>query len=266
MSWKTALTSRAVLLLQVAHPVVGAGVADHSEFLADRWGRIRSTAASARRFSGLDGPGAAVDEGQRLRRVHREIKGVDARGRRYHALDSHAYLWVAATGYWASAVVRQIHGQEFDDATEAALYAEWTDQARVLRIPDRVIPADRAAFRAYFDHTVDSVLERNSTTDLLIELDRHPMPPPPELTVPRWMWNMPAVPVAALLRLTTAGYLPPILRPRLGIAWPVERARRFDRLMRMMNRVDPLLPERMRYPLSGRSTAATGCPEGATRP
>ncbi|WP_432420582.1 oxygenase MpaB family protein, partial [Nocardia carnea] len=80
-------------------------------------------------------------------------------------------------------------------------------------------PTDRDAFRTYIDHTVATVLERNSTTDLLIELDRHPMPPPPELRVPRWLWNVPAVPVAALLRLTTAGYLPPVLRPRLGVEW-----------------------------------------------
>ncbi|MBF6348007.1 DUF2236 domain-containing protein [Nocardia flavorosea] len=84
-------------------------------------------------------------------------------------------------------------------------------------------PTDRAAFRTYIDHTVATGLERNSTTDLLIELDRHPMPPPPELRVPRWLWNVPAVPVAALLRLTTAGYLPPVLRPRLGVEWSPAR-------------------------------------------
>lgn len=84
-------------------------------------------------------------------------------------------------------------------------------------------PTDRDAFRTYIDHTVATVLERNSTTDLLIELDRHPMPPPPELRVPRWLWNVPAVPVAALLRLTTAGYLPPVLRPRLGVEWSPAR-------------------------------------------
>lgn len=264
MSWKTALTSRAVLLLQVAHPVVGAGVADHSEFLADRWGRIRSTAASARRFSGLEGPGAAIEEGQRLRRVHRDIRGVDALGRKYHALDANAYLWVAATGYWASTVVRRMHDEEFDDATEAALYSEWTDQARVLRIPERVIPRDRAAFHTYFDNTVASVLERNSTTDLLIELDRHPMPPPPELRLPQWVWNIPAVPVAALLRLSTAGYLPPILRPRLGIEWSADRARRFDRLVRGVDLLDPLLPARARYPMSGTRAAEVGCPESGS--
>ncbi|MGW0178002.1 oxygenase MpaB family protein [Nocardia sp. NPDC003345] len=262
VDWKTALASRAVLLLQVAHPVVGAGVADHSEFLSDRWSRIRSTAASARRFSGLEGPRAAIDEGERLRRVHRDIRGVDALGRRYHALNADAYLWVAATGYWASAVTRRVHGQVFDAVTEDALYAEWTDQARVLRIPDRVIPADRAAFGTYFDHTVATVLERNSTTDLLLELDRHPMPPHPDFTLPTWAWNLPAVPLAALLRLTTAGYLPPILRPRLGIEWSHERAHRFDRVVAAVALLDRVLPERARHPMARPTAAekAAGCP------
>lgn len=255
IDWRAALTSRSVLLLQVAHPVVGAGVADHSEFLSDRWGRIRSTAASARRFSGLEGGQAAIDEGERLRRVHRDISGVDDLGRRYHALDADAYLWVAATGYWASAIVRRVHGRQFAPALEDALYAEWIDQARVLRIPDRVIPPGRDAFQRYFEATVASVLERNRTTDLLIELDRRPMPSPPELRLLIWVWNIPAVPLATLLRLTTGGYLPPVLRARLGIDWPAERGRRFDRLVAVSNLLDRLLPDKARYPLSGAGNA-----------
>lgn len=255
IDWRAALTSRAVLLLQVAHPVVGAGVADHSEFLSDRWGRIRSTAASARRFSGLEGAQAAIDEGERLRRVHRDISGVDDLGRRYHALDADAYLWVAATGYWASAVVRRVHGRQLAPALEDTLYTEWIDQAGVLRIPDRVIPPDRDAFQRYFEATVTSVLERNRTTDLLIELDRRPMPPPAELRLPTWAWSIFAVPPAALLRLSTGGYLPPVLRVRLGIGWSPERARCFDRMVVVSNLLDRALPDKARYPLSGAGAA-----------
>ncbi|MFI2229395.1 oxygenase MpaB family protein [Nocardia testacea] len=265
IDWKTALTARAVLLLQVAHPVVGAGVADHSEFLSDRWARIIATAAATRRFSGLEGADAALAEGRRLRELHRTISGVDDRGRKYHALNADAYLWVAATGYWAGSAVRRRHGQEFAPEVEDALYAEWTDQARVLRIPERVIPADRTAFDSYFDTMVADLLERNRTTDLLLDLDRHPMPPHPRFPLPRWVWNIPAVPVAALLRLTTAGYLPPPLRDRLGIAWDLGRARRFDALVAALNSVDRVLPPAVRYPLRSRTTPVAGCPHAGDR-
>ncbi|WP_416566922.1 oxygenase MpaB family protein [Nocardia testacea] len=148
---------------------------------------------------------------------------------------------------------------------EDALYAEWTDQARVLRIPARVIPADRPAFDSYFDTTVADVLERNRTTDLLLELDRHPMPPHPRFPMPRWVWNVPAVPAAAMLRLTTAGYLPPPLRERLGIAWDPGRARLFDALVAAANSVDRVLPPGARYPLRSRTTPAAGCPHAGDR-
>ncbi|WP_051164779.1 oxygenase MpaB family protein [Nocardia testacea] len=89
-------------------------MADHSEFLSDRWARIIATAAATRRFSDLDGPGTALAEGRRLRELHWTISGVVDRDRRYHALNADAYLWVAATGYWAGSAVRRRHGQELD--------------------------------------------------------------------------------------------------------------------------------------------------------
>lgn len=254
IEWRTVLTSRVAILMQVAHPVVGAGVMDHSHFLEDRWARISATAASARRFSGLDGPAAAIDEGQRLRGMHAGIKGVDAQGRKYHALNPDAYLWVAATGYWSSATIRRVHNAELDDAQEDALFAEWIDQARVLRIPDRVIPATRADFWEYVKNTISDVLERNPCTDLLIELDRHPLPKHPDFPLPTPFWNVMAIPLAALLRLATAGYLPEDLRDRLGITWDSSRARQFGALVTITNGMDKVLPDRARYPLLARTT------------
>mgnify|MGYP006138928289 CR=1 FL=1 len=44
---------------------------------------------------------------------------------------------------------------------------------------------DPDAFRAYFDDMVENRLEDNATVQLLIELDRRPLPPPPNPT-PHW--------------------------------------------------------------------------------
>ena len=64
--WRAVLTSRAVLMLQGAHPVVGAGVADHSEFLEDRWGRLIRTVKSAHSFLGFNGEESGRLEAARL--------------------------------------------------------------------------------------------------------------------------------------------------------------------------------------------------------
>lgn len=253
MDWRTVLASRAVLLLEVAHPVVGAGVIDHSEFLSDRWARISRTFASVRRINGFHGSEAAIAEGLRLREVHRDISGTDANGRRYHALNADAYLWVHATGYAGPAQVRRVFDGHVDADREEALFREWQNLAGVLRIPDRVVPRTRAEFWAYYRRTVADVLERNAATDLLLELDRKPMPVPPRLPLPQAVWNGFAVPLAALLRLTTAGMMPPELRNRLGLTWTPAREKRFDRAVATVRMLDRLLPDKIRHPVAHRT-------------
>src|ERR1700728_2027640 len=61
------------LLLQVMHPVVGAGVRDFSDFKTDPWGRLDRTLVSLQ--VQLFGGARAVDEAERLRQVHRAIRG-----------------------------------------------------------------------------------------------------------------------------------------------------------------------------------------------
>ncbi|MQY17615.1 oxygenase MpaB family protein [Nocardia macrotermitis] len=261
VDWRSVLASRAILLLEVAHPVVGAGVLDHSEFLSDRWERITRTLASVRRMNGFHGADAAVAEGLRLRQLHRDISGTDAQGRRYHALNSDAYLWVHATGYAGPADVRRMFDGRIDAEREDALFREWRDMAAVLRIPERVVPATRAEFWDYYRHTVGDVLERNAATDLLIDLDRKPLPVPPKLTVPQPVWNGFAIPLAALLRLTTAGVLPPRFRERIGLDWNRARARRFDRAVGTVRALDRVLPDRVRHPFAHRVEVL---PEGRT--
>lgn len=253
VDWRAVLASRAILLLEVAHPVVGAGVMDHSEFLSDRWSRITRTLASVRRINGFHGSEAAVAEGLRLREIHRDISGTDARGRRYHALNADAYLWVHATGYAGPAQVRRLFDGRVDDEREEALFREWRDLAGVLRIPERVVPRSRTEFWDHYRHTVADVLERNDATDLLLELDRHPMPVPPKLHTPQVVWNGFAVPLAALLRLTTAGTMPPELRERLSVAWSPARERQFDRAVTAVRALDRVLPEAVRHPVARRT-------------
>src|SRR5688572_26175943 len=72
--WRGVLSSRATLLLQVAHPVVGAGVGDHSQFVEDRWGRLTRTIESTIDFLGYRGEERGRLEAARLREIHKDIK------------------------------------------------------------------------------------------------------------------------------------------------------------------------------------------------
>ena len=81
------------LLLQSLHPLAMAGVAGHSDFRADPWGRLQRTAdfLAATTF----GPAAEAERAvARVRAVHEHVSGVAPDGRPYAANDPHLLRWV----------------------------------------------------------------------------------------------------------------------------------------------------------------------------
>jgi uncharacterized protein (DUF2236 family) len=81
------------LLLQSLHPLAMAGVAEHSNYRGDPWGRLQrtSTFLAVTTFGAVDDAQRAVD---RVRGIHRRVHGVAADGRPYQATDPHLLEWV----------------------------------------------------------------------------------------------------------------------------------------------------------------------------
>jgi uncharacterized protein (DUF2236 family) len=81
------------LLLQSLHPLAMAGVAEHSNYRDDPWGRLQrtSTFLAMTTFGAADDAQRAVD---RVRGIHRRVHGIAADGRPYQATDPHLLEWV----------------------------------------------------------------------------------------------------------------------------------------------------------------------------
>lgn len=81
------------LLLQTLHPLAMAGVAEHSDYRNDPWGRLQRTAEflAATTFGPTDLAQHAVD---RVNAVHRAVTGTAPDGRPYAARDPHLLRWV----------------------------------------------------------------------------------------------------------------------------------------------------------------------------
>lgn len=81
------------LLLQSLHPLAMAGVAQHSDYRNDPWGRLQRTAdfLAATSFGPEHIAQQAVD---RVRTVHQRVTGFAADGRPYAANDPHLLRWV----------------------------------------------------------------------------------------------------------------------------------------------------------------------------
>ena len=81
------------LLLQSLHPLAMAGVAGHSGYRGDPWGRLArtSTFLAFTTFGTADDAQAMVD---RVRAVHERVRGKAPDGRVYRASDPHLLTWI----------------------------------------------------------------------------------------------------------------------------------------------------------------------------
>lgn len=81
------------LLFQSLHPLAMAGVAQHSDYRADPWGRLQRTAdfLAATTFGPAPQAQQAIDM---VKRVHERVVGTAADGRSYAANDPHLLKWV----------------------------------------------------------------------------------------------------------------------------------------------------------------------------
>lgn len=81
------------LLLQSLHPLAMAGVAEHSDYRGDPWGRLQrtSTFLAVTTFGTADDAQRAVDK---VRGIHRRVHGVAPDGSPYSASDPHLLEWV----------------------------------------------------------------------------------------------------------------------------------------------------------------------------
>ena len=81
------------LLLQSLHPLAMAGVAEHSDYRGDPWGRLQrtSTFLAVTTFGTATDAQRAVDK---VRGIHRRVHGTAPDGRPYRADDPHLLEWV----------------------------------------------------------------------------------------------------------------------------------------------------------------------------
>lgn len=131
------------LLLQLAHPKVAAGVAEHSDFRADPWRRLDGTLRSYLRIIYGSTP-AARGEIRRLNTLHRSI-----RGDHYDARDPDLALWVHATLVDSTIVVNDAWAGPLSRDRAAQFYEETKPIARAFGVPDAALPGDLDAFDGY---------------------------------------------------------------------------------------------------------------------
>ncbi len=118
------------LLLQSLHPLAMAGVAGHSGYRGDPWGRLArtSTFLAYTTFATADDAQEMVD---RVRAVHERVRGKTPDGRPYRASDPHLLTWVHVAEADSFLAAHQHYGERRLSAVEADEYV--AQSARVAR-------------------------------------------------------------------------------------------------------------------------------------
>ena len=123
------------LLLQSLHPLAMAGVAQHSDYKADPWGRLQRTADFLATTS--FGPADIAEQTiARIRKVHSYVHGTASDGRPYSASDPHLLRWVHVAEVDSFIAAHRAYGAEkLSEATYDGYVEDMAVIARKLGVP-----------------------------------------------------------------------------------------------------------------------------------
>jgi uncharacterized protein (DUF2236 family) len=159
------------LLLQSLHPLAMAGVAEHSDYRSDPWGRLQRTAdfLTATTFGPADLAEQAIAI---VHRVHTRVVGTAPDGRAYAANDPHLLHWVHIAELDSFLAAYRRYGAQPLSDLEADLYVE--DAAVVARKlgvlkPPTTVAELRADLRSFRPEMESSKQARDAARFLLIE-------------------------------------------------------------------------------------------------
>lgn len=208
------------LLLQSLHPLAMAGVAQHSDYRGDPWGRLQRTST----FLAMTTFGTATDAQRavdRVRGIHRRVSGVAPDGRPYTAGDPHLLEWVHVAEVDSFLLAHQLYGAHpLDQSGRDGYVADTARVASALGVVDPPRTERELAER------IEAFRPELTSTQSAREAARYLLLTPPLPVVARAPYG--------LLAATSVAMLPPWARLPLRLPYlpPVEAT-----LIRLSGRV-----------------------------
>lgn len=197
------------LLMQVAHPKVAQGVADHSDFRGKPIKRVVNTL----RMQQVIVFGTCQEATQALLKIygrHTAVKGITIKldnrnnGDAYEANDPHLQLWVYATLIDSMIYAHDQYLTPFSQKEREDFYQESLLFAQLMGIPRAILPATLNEFKVWLKDIMasDEIVVSSTAKEIARSLFRLPI-------LIFWPINY----------MLAAGSLPPKLREAYGIKW-----------------------------------------------
>lgn len=199
--------SSTALLLQVADPLVAAGVVQHSDYQHDPWSRLFRTFDTLLKM--VFGDETMVKRMEnRLAKRHAPVTGVSSDGVAYDARDPELAMWVWATLIRVAVDMYERVNGPLHPIDLQRNYDESRLFAHGNGIPDEIIPPTWPEFVAWFDDYCATRLRATVESDDIWRHTMHPGTPP----VVHHLLSLG-------LNTTAAAFLPQPARDVFGYRW-----------------------------------------------
>lgn len=207
------------LLIQAAHPLAVAGVAEHSDYRDSPWGRLERTMSAI--WTIVYGTREEADAvGKHVRMLHRSVRGRIATdmgpypaGTPYRAGDPELLMWVHASVVDTALLLYRNYVRPLSEDEQESYYQDMKLMARIfvgLREADQ--PETLADFREYMGERLasDEICVTDTARDVTDVVVRPAVP-------------LPLRPVFEVVNAVTTGFLPRELRAGYGLSWDPAR-------------------------------------------
>jgi len=236
------LGGAANVVMQLSHPPVAYGVlestVDSGKVTLHPLKRLRTTLTFLSvAMMGTEAERATYREA--INTSHRTVRSNSDSPVKYNAFDPKLQLWVAACLYFGIVDLHErLHG-ELDEATADALYAHSVHLGTSLQMRPEMWPADRAAFREYWDTELAAKkidARTKAYFDGLIDLKMTPLP----VRI-----------FAPFHRFVVTGQLPAHLRDEMGMTWSPIKEHTLRLLLLVIGKVQSPMPKALRmFPMN----------------
>jgi uncharacterized protein (DUF2236 family) len=228
------LAATANVIMQLARPEVGHAVVESTVESAQimrhplrRW----LTTVTYLSVALMGTPGERADVRHMINRSHAEVHAAPDSPVGYSAFDPALQLWVAACLYQGMVDVHTALRGPADEQAADGMYQAARRFGSTLQMPGDLWPADRQAFREYWESALAGVRIDPPVRGYLGELIR--------------LAYLPA-PLAAVLgpvnEFLTTGFLPPPFRDQMDLDWTDRNQRQFEAVLWAVATVNRMMP------------------------
>ncbi len=235
------------VLLQLAHPLVAAGVADYSTLRISPRQRLRRFRRTLRAMLTLTygSPEAVRKTARWIDGIHGQVHGrlqdtcgVFPAGTPYSARDPALLRWVHATLLDSTLLTYRLLIGPLSRMEQDRYCAEATWMGPILGIPVELLPADATQLAAYLDAMFSSgqIAVGPTARRLACEL----------LNASPGLSGLLDLPLRLPYHVMTVGLLPPPLRDAYQLSWSPAYQLAFDAAVATCRRLVPLLPDAVR--------------------